>query len=179
MEHILDHIKSSRVTLNAQPDEFDHQHASDDSPTSDESADESGDEVADEQPSQARKQKRLQTMVFSATLTLPQRLRSRFKKGVVFLCCSCPVTSSCEDLHHTSSLHDSPKQSDLSRGCCCCSCMSAAIWRQDSRVVLRVSSIWNARNCWHEKQTAAAAAAAACLCLWSMFRLVIKLAPSS
>ena len=82
MEHILDHIKSSRVTLNTQPDEFDHQHGSpspDDSPTTEEAADDD----ADEQPRKPRKQKRLQTMVFSATLTLPQRLRSRFKKGLL------------------------------------------------------------------------------------------------
>lgn len=86
MEHILDHIKSSRVTLNTQPDEFDHQHDSpgpDDSPTADEEADEAEGEAADEQSSQPKKQKRLQTMVFSATLTLPQRLRSRFKKGLL------------------------------------------------------------------------------------------------
>ena len=79
MEHILEHMKSSRVTLNSQPDEFDHHHASDDSPRANEEAD----EAADEQPIQPRKQKRLQTMVFSATLTLPQRLRSRFKKGLL------------------------------------------------------------------------------------------------
>ena len=84
MEHILEHIKSSRVTANTQPDEFDHQHGSpdpDDSATPDEAAD----HAEEEQPSQPRKQKRLQTMVFSATLTLPQRLRSRFKKGTLHL----------------------------------------------------------------------------------------------
>lgn len=169
MEHILDHIKSSRVTLNAQPDEFDHQHASDDSPTSSDSADEAVDGVADEQPSQARKQTRLQTMVFSATLTLPQRLRSRFKKGVLFLCCSCHFDPAC--------VTQVPDRTALSSVCCCCSCMTAATWCQDSRVIFSVSSIWNASNCWHDKQ--AVAAAAACLCLWPMFGVVIKLAPSS
>ena len=88
MEHILEHIKSSRVTLNTELDEFDHQHDSpgpDDSPgkTGNEEADEAAGEAPDEQSSQPQKQKRLQTMVFSATLTLPQRLRSRFKKGLL------------------------------------------------------------------------------------------------
>lgn len=83
MEHILDHIKSSRLTTNTQPDEFNHQH---DSPNPADSSTLNDKEAeADEQPQQARKQKRLQTMVFSATLTLPQRLRSRFKKGLLHL----------------------------------------------------------------------------------------------
>ena len=79
MEHILEHIKSSRVIANTQSDEFDHEQSLHDR---DESSAHASHEPEEEQPSKARKQKRLQTMVFSATLTLPQRLRSRFKKGL-------------------------------------------------------------------------------------------------
>ncbi len=74
MEHILEHIKSSRLVDNNQPDEFDHeQNVAED--IKDESAAER------ELSVKPKKQKRLQTMVFSATLTLPQHLRKRLKKG--------------------------------------------------------------------------------------------------
>lgn len=83
MEHILEHIKSSRVIANTRPDEFDHeQRQIDHDESSSHASDEAEDEAEEDQLSKARKQKRLQTMVFSATLTLPQRLRSRFKKGL-------------------------------------------------------------------------------------------------
>ncbi|DBB02933.1 TPA: hypothetical protein ACH3X1_013532 [Trebouxia sp. C0004] len=89
MEHILEHIKGSRAVDNSQPDEFDHRQKLNvkSSNHDDEEEDDGG--AADElvgasqgcQSAKPGRQKRLQTMVFSATLTLPQHLRKRLKKG--------------------------------------------------------------------------------------------------
>ena len=80
MEHILEHIRSSRVNTNTQTDDFDHDQGS---AQPDQSAvpEAAGSEEA--QDRQTRQPTKIQTMVFSATLTLPQRLRNRFKKGVL------------------------------------------------------------------------------------------------
>lgn len=79
MEHILEHIKGSR-SLDSQPDEFDHRQelTATGSGDEDSAAGETGDRSDTALP---HRQKRLQTMVFSATLTLPQHLRKRLKKG--------------------------------------------------------------------------------------------------
>lgn len=79
MEHILEHIKSSRLVDNNQPDDFDHEPASTESGDDTSAAEDEA--TGDELSAKPKKQKRLQTMVFSATLTLPQHLRKRFKKG--------------------------------------------------------------------------------------------------
>ncbi len=99
MEHILEHIKGSRAVDNSQPDEFDHRQklTAEGSDNDDEDEDEDDGAAADEtvgvpqghQSAKPGRQKRLQTMVFSATLTLPQHLRKRLKKGQLLCCNSC------------------------------------------------------------------------------------------
>lgn len=100
MEHILEHIKGSRAVDNSQPDEFDHRQkltAEGSGDNDDEDEDEKGSAAADEvvgvpegdQSAKPERQKRLQTMVFSATLTLPEHLRKRLKKGQLLCCNSC------------------------------------------------------------------------------------------
>lgn len=105
MEHILEHIKGSRAVDNSQPDEFDHRQkltaegSDDDADDDEEDGDEDESDVAaaDEpvgvprghQSAKPGRQRRLQTMVFSATLTLPQHLRKRLKKGQLLCCNSC------------------------------------------------------------------------------------------
>lgn len=84
MEHILEHIQSSRLDANTETDDFDQQDmqqpasgAASDAGASD------GDESDDASQKQlwGKKQKRMQTMVFSATLTLPLHLRKRLHKS--------------------------------------------------------------------------------------------------
>jgi len=104
MEHILEHIKGSRAVDNSQPDEFDHRQkltaegpGNDDIDGDEDDDDENDGAAADEpvgvpeghQSAKPGRQKRLQTMVFSATLTLPQHLRKRLKKGQLLGCNSC------------------------------------------------------------------------------------------
>ena len=98
MEHILEHIKGSRAVDNSQPDEFDHRQklnteGSDDNDDDDDNdgaaADEPGNVSQGRQSAKAGRQKPLQTMVFSATLTLPQHLRKRLKRGQLLCCDSC------------------------------------------------------------------------------------------
>ncbi len=96
MEHILEHIKGSRAVDNSQPDEFDHRQKltaqssdTDDDEGDGAAADETVDVSQGCQSAKPGRQKRLQTMVFSATLTLPQHLRKRLKKGQLLCCNSC------------------------------------------------------------------------------------------
>ena len=97
MEHILEHIKGSRAVDNSQPDEFDHRQklTAEGSDHDDDEEDDNGaaggavDVSQGCQSAKPGRQKRLQTMVFSATLTLPQHLRKRLKKGQLLCCNSC------------------------------------------------------------------------------------------
>ena len=112
MEHILEHIRGNRLSDNSQPDEYDHRQldaAADDAAAVEQFAE--GDAADDEESApKQHKRKLLQTMVFSATLTLPQHLRKRLKKGEawhsssvfpVHMCCSlcsfvlCKVLACC------------------------------------------------------------------------------------
>ena len=88
MEHILEHIQSSRLDANTETDDFDQQDIQ--QPTSGTAsgadpsdADEAEDPRQEQQPLWGKKQKRMQTMVFSATLTLPQHLRKRLHKSAL------------------------------------------------------------------------------------------------
>ena len=83
MEHILEHIRGNRLSHNSQPDEYDHKllDAADDNAAAAEQFAQGDDADDEESVPKQHKRKRLQTMVFSATLTLPQHLRKRLKKG--------------------------------------------------------------------------------------------------